>query len=196
MSKLETAFQAAIADSERRILIQKLSSSPDLTLGEILSLSKGELGHLFTSISISALLSGDSSGPARAPGVEKGSVGRSAGGGEPAKAGRQIKRQSPGPAVKAGRGATPAVERKGPTKGARRTQVINTRDIEGRVAYDEALFKAIESSGGPIGAATLIAKIGGTGLQARAGLARLIEAGRISWTGRTRGTKYSVAPAG
>jgi hypothetical protein len=73
MSKLESAFQAAIADSERRILLQKLSSSPDLTLGELLSLSKGELGHLFTSITLSELLSGDSSGPARVPAVEKGS---------------------------------------------------------------------------------------------------------------------------
>jgi hypothetical protein len=187
MSKLESAFQAAIADSERRILLQKLSSSPDLTLGELLSLSKGELGHLFTSITLSELLSGDSSGPARVPAVEKGS-GR--------KASRQTQRQSPGPAVKAGPGTTPAIERKGSAKGARPTEVINTRHIEGRVEYDDALFKAIEASGGPVGAATLIARIGGTGLQARTGLARLIEAGRISWTGRTRGTKYSVASSG
>jgi len=69
---------------------------------------------------------------------------------------------------------------------------VNTRTAEGRTAYDEALFQAVKDSGGPAGAGSLIARAGGSSLQARAGLARLIEAGRITWSGKARGTKYSV----
>ena len=72
------------------------------------------------------------------------------------------------------------------------SKAVNTRTAEGRTEYDEALFQAVKEHGGPVGAGALIAKVGGTSLQARAGLARLIEAGRITWSGKARGTKYSV----
>ncbi|MBA3549374.1 MAG: hypothetical protein H0T76_23110, partial [Nannocystis sp.] len=58
MSKFETAFKAAIAENERRILISTLLASPDLTLGELHKLSKGSLGRLFSEITISDLISG------------------------------------------------------------------------------------------------------------------------------------------
>jgi hypothetical protein len=38
----------------------------------------------------------------------------------------------------------------------------------------------------------IIAEVGGTPLQARSGLARLIEAEKITWTGKARGTKYEA----
>ena len=64
MSKFETAFKAAIAENERRILISTLLASPDLTLGELHKLSKGSLGRLFSEITISDLISGSGSGGA------------------------------------------------------------------------------------------------------------------------------------
>jgi len=195
MSKFETAFKAAIAENERRILISTLLASPDLTLGELHKLSKGSLGRLFSEITISDLISGGGGGAA-APVVRRGK-GRPPGaatGAAAASAGR-------GGAIKAVAPAAPAeaaapVDAKGrggaiKVRGGK-SKVVNTRTAEGRMEYDEALFLAVKEQGGPVGAGALIAKVGGTSLQARAGLARLIEAGRITWSGKARGTKYSV----
>lgn len=69
---------------------------------------------------------------------------------------------------------------------------IDTRTTEGRAAYDQELLKAVKSAKGSIGAAAIIAAAGGTSLQARTGLARLIADGKITWTGKARGTKYEA----
>lgn len=183
MSRFESAFKAAIADNERRILITTLRSSPDLTLGEIHKLSKGDLGRLFSEITLGQLIHGEDAAPA-------GRKGKAPKGG-----GRRGARRKGGAAeasAPAGEGEAAAEGRKGKGRGGK-AKAVNTRTPEGRAAYDEALFKALEASGAPTGAGALIAKVGGTSLQARAGLARLIEAGRITWTGKARGTKYSLA---
>jgi hypothetical protein len=180
MSRFETTFKAAIADNERRILISTLRSSPDLTLGELHKLSKGTLGKLFSEITLGQLISGEDAAPAG----RKASVGRR-GAGRP-KGGGEAKAAASAPAGDAEVAAKPG-------KRGGKAKAVNTRTPEGRGAYDEALFKALEAAGAPTGAGALIGKVGGTSLQARAGLARLIEAGRITWTGKARGTKYSLA---
>jgi hypothetical protein len=181
MSKFETSFKAAIADSERRILITTLRSSPELTLGEIHKISKGSLGRLFSEITIAELLSGDTAAaPAKASRGGKARGGK--GGGRKPRGGGEARAEK----------AAEKPEGEGKARRAK-PKAVNTRTPEGRANYDEALFQALEASGGPTGAGALIAKVGGTSLQARAGLARLIEAGRITWSGKARGTKYSVA---
>ena len=165
MSKFETAFKAAIAENERLILISTLLAAPELTLGEIHKLSKGSLGRLFGEITIADLVSGGAGGEAR-----------------PAKASAPAAEAAP--AEGKARGAAR------PARG--KAKPVNTRTAEGRAAYDEALFQAVKEHGGPVGAGALIAKVGGTSLQARAGLARLIEASRITWSGKARGTKYTA----
>lgn len=190
MSRFETAFKAAIANNERRILISTLRASPDLTLGELHRLSKGTLGRLFSEITLGQLISGggEAAPPARKAtekaGPDRG-VRRKAGGEPAAKAPAMV-------AAPAGEGEAVGEGRKIGKRGGK-AKTVNTRTPEGRAMYDEALFKALEASGAPTGASPLIAKVGGTSLQARAGLARLIEAGRITWTGKARGTKYSLA---
>lgn len=198
MSKFETAFKAAIAENERRILISTLLASPDLTLGELHKLSKGSLGRLFSEITISDLISGSGGavsaspsagatpvrrGKGRPPGATAGAAGRR---GAPAKAAAPAApAEAAAPADAKGRGGASKVR-------GGKAKAVNTRTAEGRTEYDEALFQAVKEHGGPVGAGALIAKVGGTSLQARAGLARLIEAGRITWSGKARGTKYSV----
>ena len=189
MSRFENAFKAAIADNERRILISTLRASPDLTLGELHRLSKGTLGHLFSEITLGQLISGGEAAPPARKATAKAGPGRGVrrkAGGEPAaKAPVMV-------AAPAGEGEAVGEGRKIGKRGGK-AKTVNTRTPEGRAVYDEALFKALEASGAPTGAGALIAKVGGTSLQARAGLARLIEAGRITWTGKARGTKYSLA---
>jgi hypothetical protein len=189
MSKFETAFKAAIADNERRILISTLRSSPDLTLGELHKLSKGTLGRLFAEITLGELI--------QAGGGEVAPAGRRSGGGAGKGRGRgrgkaaDKGQAAAAPVAQAGEGEAGGEGRKGKRGG--KAKAVNTRTPEGRAAYDEALFKALEAAGAPTGAGALISKVGGTSLQARAGLARLIEAGRITWSGKARGTKYSLA---
>jgi hypothetical protein len=197
MSKFETAFKAAIAENERRILISTLLASPDLTLGELHKLSKGSLGRLFSEITISDLISGSggavSASPSAGAAVVRRGKGRPAGAtstagrrGAPAKAAAPAApAEAAAPADAKGRGGASKVR-------GGKAKAVNTRTAEGRTEYDEALFQAVKEHGGPVGAGALIAKVGGTSLQARAGLARLIEAGRITWSGKARGTKYSV----
>jgi len=187
MSKFETAFKAAIADNERRILISTLRSTPDLTLGELHKLSTGSLGRLFSEITLGELMSSGSV----APTTRKASSNKTAGrrGGR-----RKVADRTAAPAavvaVSTGAAETGAEARKVRRGGGKAK--VNTRTPEGRAQYDETLFKALEAAGAPTGAGALIAKVGGTSLQARAALARLIEAGRITWSGKARGTKYSL----
>ena len=204
MSKFETTFKAAIAENERRILIDSLRSSPELTIGEIHRLSKGGLGRLFNEITISDLMGGSSS---QSSGGKRGGGRGASGGGE--SGGAQAQAQGPGQAGIGVRGRgrpraeAPAAEAAGSAQAGEgkqskqrrvgKAKAVNTRTAEGRAEYDEALFQAVHESGGPAGAGSLIARAGGSSLQARAGLARLIEAGRITWSGKARGTKYTAA---
>ena len=196
MSKFETAFKAAIAENERRILISTLLASPDLTLGELHKLSKGSLGRLFSEITISDLISGgggaSSRGAAAAPAA--GRRGAKAVRGAAATGARRGASKAAAPAAPAEVAAPAEAKGRGAARPARggKAKAVNTRTAEGRTEYDEALFVAVKEHGGPVGAGALIAKVGGTSLQARAGLARLIETGRITWSGKARGTKYSV----
>lgn len=190
MSKFENAFKTAIADNERRILISTLRSSPELTLGELHKLSKGTLGRLFAEITLGQLITGEDGAPAGRKAAGKASAGKGAGkGGRGRKAGGEAKGAASAPAGDAGGEA----EGRKPGKRGGKAKAVNTRTPEGRGAYDDALFNALSAAGSPTGAGALISKVGGTSLQARAGLARLIEAGRITWTGKARGTKYSLA---
>ncbi len=80
----------------------------------------------------------------------------------------------------------PAVEGAAPA-------AVNTRTAAGRQAYDDAMLEALKVEEAPVSAAKLIAKVGGTKLQARMALNRLIDAKKVVWTGKARGTKYSAA---
>jgi hypothetical protein len=69
---------------------------------------------------------------------------------------------------------------------------INTRTPEGREAYDEAVYSVVSSVETPVGAAAIREKVGGTSLQVRTALNRLIEAGKIGYEGRARATRYTT----
>ena len=87
---------------------------------------------------------------------------------------------------------------KGPAKARGRLQVtfggptVDTRTPEGRAKYDAMIFKVVKAAKHPLGAAAIIEAVGGTPLQARVGLARLIADEKITWTGKARGTKYEA----
>jgi len=185
-SKYEAAFQAAVIDRERQICIDLLRETPELTLGEIHKLSKGSLGRIFDVISVAEILAGEASAaPAKAK--PKGKVGRPRG----SKSAKAPAQQSLVDQAQAQtESVADVVEEAAPDSAPPST--VNTRTPAGRAAYDKAIFQALTDIAQPVGVAKLMARAGGTNLQARAALNRLIDAGKVSWTGKARGTRYNV----
>ena len=68
-----------------------------------------------------------------------------------------------------------------------------TKTPAGRKRYDAAVVDAVRAAEGPVSASQLRSVVGGTPLQTRTALNRLIDAGKIKWTGKARGTRYRVA---
>ncbi|MCA9683183.1 MAG: hypothetical protein KC431_22240 [Myxococcales bacterium] len=72
-----------------------------------------------------------------------------------------------------------------------KSKTVNTRTPEGRRAYDAAVLAVVEEAPRPIKAPEITAKVGGTALQVRKSLARLIDGGKVTWEGKARGMRYS-----
>jgi uncharacterized membrane protein len=70
---------------------------------------------------------------------------------------------------------------------------VDTRAAAGRAKYDDAVLAAIRGSKGKVKAADLRKKLGGSPLQIRAALHRLIESKQIKASGQARGTAYQAA---
>ena len=116
-------------------------------------------------------------GPGRPPGSGK-KRGRPPGSGRGP--GRPPK-EAPAPA------AAPAAKGK-PGKAA----AVDTRAAAGRSKFDESVLGAVRGSKGRVKAVDLRKKVGGSSLQIRAALHRLIEDGKIKSQGKARGTTYSA----
>jgi hypothetical protein len=175
MSRFETTFRNAVANAERDVMIEQIRSNPQMSLAELGKLATGELGSLLKGITIGELLGQAGAAPASR-------------GGRGAKAGRAA---APAKAGRKGRAAAPAKEA-APAKRGGAKPVVDTRTPAGRDAYDEAMLNALKAADGPRAAPELSAVVGGTPLQVRTSLARLIERGLVSWTGQARGTRYSA----
>ncbi len=88
------------------------------------------------------------------------------------------------------RAAAAAAPAKKPS--GRGSKNVNTRTPEGRAAYDEAVFEAVSGAKDAVGSAYLRKRIGGTPLQLRTALNRLIESGKVTYQGKARATRYSL----
>lgn len=77
-------------------------------------------------------------------------------------------------------------------KGKGKAKAVNTRTPEGRRAYDNAVYTVVKEAESPLKAPEITARVGGTALQVRKSLARLIETGKVTWEGKARGMRYSV----
>lgn len=168
MSKFENTFRTAVQNAERDVLVEQIRANPQMSLGELGKLATGGLAGLLGSITIGDLIGGGGSAPA----AGKGRAGRKPGKGARRKGAAAAK---PRGGAKAGGGAA-----------------VDTRTAEGRAAYDANVLTALKAATGPQAASDLTSKVGGSPLQIRTSLARLIEAGSVNWAGRARGTRYTA----
>ena len=177
MSKFETTFRTAVLNAERDVLVEQIRANPQMNLSELGKLATGGLAGLLGSITIGDLVGGGggAAAPARA--------GKGRGGRKPGPKGSAAKRTGAKAAKPRGAKAAPAA-----AGGAD----VDTRTAEGRAAYDANVLAALKGATGPQAASDLTNKVGGTPLQIRTALARLIEAGSVNWAGRARGTRYTA----
>jgi len=178
MSRFETTFLTAVANAERGVLVDQIRANPQMNLQALGKLATGPLGGLLNHITIGDLISERARGGVSSPaprGGRKAAVAVAAAPAAPAApaAGRKAKAEG------GGRKA-PAAE-------------VDTRTAEGRAAYDAAVLGALKGMTKPASASNLTAVAGGSPLQIRTALARLIEAGAVQWSGRARGTRYTPA---
>ena len=78
----------------------------------------------------------------------------------------------------------------GASKGG--SKAVNTRTPEGRAKYDVAVYDAVAAAGQAVGSSKLRKSVGGTPLQLRTALNRLIEDGKVTYEGKARATRYSL----
>ncbi len=168
MSRFENTFRSAVANAERDVLIAQIRANPQMTLSELGKLTAGELGPLLKGLTIGDLITAAGGAP----------LSKSAP--KAAKASKPRGRKAQAPKAKAAKAK------------ATKSADVETRTATGRARYDESVLAAIKGFGKPMSAEELRASVGGTPLQARASLARLINAGTITWEGKARGTRYSL----
>lgn len=89
--------------------------------------------------------------------------------------------------------AAPAAAKAGKAAPSGKKAKVDTRAPSGRAQYDDTVLAAIRGTKGRVKAADLRKKLGGSPLQIRAALHRLIESGKIKAAGQARGTTYAAS---
>ena len=180
MSRFENTFRSAVANAERDVLIAQIRANPQMTLSELGKLTTGSLGPLLKGLTVGDLLQAAGATLTAAPAAKPAA--------KPAKPAKTRGRRASSEV------ATPKVSVVRPAiKGSPKTSIeVETRTATGRERYDQSVLAAIKGFGKPMSAEELRSEVGGTPLQARASLARLINAGTVTWEGKARGTRYSL----
>lgn len=173
MANLSSAFQDALADQAKSALVTIVAENPKTTVGDLKDLISANpaLGTL----TLSELLGAGGRAPARK--------------GPPPKANKPAAR-TPGPVVRKGGGAPAG----GGNGGGGDAHKRNVRTETGREAFDNEVLEALKAQGGDTVAATQLREsIDAEPTQLRTALNRLIERGLVTFTGKARGTRYSLA---
>lgn len=162
-------YQKSLSDAARDALRSLLANHPSTSVADLRELvaENPSLG----SVTLADLLGGDA----------------------PRGPGRPRKGTKPGKAAASDAGDKKA----GATKRAKAGPAIrdewNTHTSEGRDALDRAVLESLAAFGGVgVSAEALRARLGATPAQLRSSLNRHIEAGDVSFTGKARGTRYSL----
>lgn len=187
MSKNDVEFSSAIESRTRGICIDLLRENPDRTVRDLVQLVRGEFGSVLATITL-----GELSGAAAPAPKAKAATKAPAPAKTKAKAGKAPKASAKAGAPKASKPAKAADAAPGEAP-KQAPASVDVRTPAGRQAFDESVFNAVQSIGSPVGAGQIQKLTGGTNMQVRSACNRLIEAGKLSWSGKARGTRYFVA---
>jgi len=171
VSSFEREFNSAVEAVERDVFINLVRENPQLTLADLTRLGKGKFASLLGSVSVGDIIQGGRNGIVLGKGKDEGE-------GEDEDEDEDEDEPLADDSL---------------TANASKAQAVNTRTPEGRRAYDAAVLAVIEEAERPVKAPEITSKVGGTALQVRKSLARLIDLTLVTWEGKARGMRYSVA---
>jgi hypothetical protein len=164
MGNISSAFQDALAAQAKAALVEVVAANPRISVKDLAELVAGN--PQLGTLTLDELL-----------------------GGEPSKPGRGGRRKAAAAPAGAPSAAAP---RKGGRKGG--THKRNVRTEAGRDAFENEVLDALKEAGGENVAATQLRnKLDADPTQLRTALNRLIERGVVTFTGKARGTRYSMA---
>ena len=161
VSSFEREMSAAVKDVQRAVFLELIRSHPEMTLAELSKLSKGQFSNLLSSVTVGEV-------------INAGMEGRAATTGEHLRDADDDHEDE----LEDGTGD----EEEGD---------VNTRTAAGRRDYDTRVLEFIRNADEAVSATEIRNHIGGTSLQVRKSVARLIEAEQVTWQGKARGTRYS-----
>lgn len=169
VSSFEREMSAAVKDVQRAVFLDLIRSHPEMTLAELSKLSKGQFSSLLSSVTV----------------------------GEVINAGREGERSA-----KLTNTATTSFDEDedederddedGEDDDGEEDSDVNTRTAAGRREYDNRVLDFVRNSDEAVSATEIRNHVGGTSLQVRKSVARLIEAEQVTWQGKARGTRYSL----
>lgn len=177
-----TKFHDALAAQAQAALIAVVARQPNTTVAEL-----AELVATYPTLGATTLTTllggGGAVQPAKRRGRPPGSKSKSAAAPAPAK------QKAVGSTSKPKAGGSASKPKAGGSAGK-----PNVRTEAGREQFDQDLLAALTAAGGDmVNAGTLREAVGGDPNQIRAGLNRLIERGLVTFSGKARGTRYSLA---
>lgn len=186
MSRFEATFRSAVANAERDVMIEQIRSTPTMSLAELGKLATGELGSLLKGITIGEILGAKPARPSAGKAARPAAAApaKSSGGRKGGRAAAKGKAK--------GKAKEKEAEKESAPKRGGGSKAVDTRTPAGREAYDQSVLDALKAAGKDVAAPDLSKVVGGTPLQIRTALARLIERGAVKWTGQARGTRYTA----
>ena len=192
MSSFEREFNSAVEAVERDVFINLVCENPQLTLAELTKLGKGKFANLLSTVSVGDILESARGQDHESKNGKTKSKGKS---GKLMCSYEDVNADGYDDLVchfENAEGAWASGQTEASLTGKLKTKPVNTRTPEGRRQYDAAVFGVVEAAERPIKAPEITAQVGGTALQVRKALARLIDAGKVTWEGKARGMRYSA----
>ncbi len=158
-------MSAAVKDVQRAVFLDLIRSHPEMTLAELSKLSKGQFSSLLSSVTVGEVINAGREG-ARA-------AGRYDEDGDEDEEGEDEDEYDDG-------------------DDGDEASDVNTRTAAGRREYDNRVLAFVRDSEDAVSATEIRNHVGGTSLQVRKAVARLIETEQVTWQGKARGTRYSA----
>jgi hypothetical protein len=178
-------MSAAVKDVQRSVFLDLIRSHPEMTLAELSKLSKGQFSGLLSSVTVGEVINAGHEYEDATP-MKPSPSGSS-------RASNSSSVSSSSSSSLSSRSDDSDSELSDLSDDdTESSEEVNTRTAAGRREYDQRVLELIREASDPVSATEIRNHVGGTSLQVRKAVARLIESEQVTWQGKARGTRYSA----